>query len=163
MVACGSCGGLLTAAWSKGRSKRYPYDVCLARYCAGKGKSVRKEKVEGEFEALLRQLTPVPELFTIAKAMLRDLWDARLGQADRGAAQIEKEIAAIEAKTGQLVERLIETDSPTLIAAHEAQIVKLEEQKMALADRGASSGQPRMTFEAVSRTALTFLANPWKI
>lgn len=163
LVTCGCCGNKLTAAWSKGRSKLYPYYVCHTRGCPEKGKSIRKETMESAFEALLRRLQPAPNLFKLASAMLRDLWDTRLSRAEQGATHVAKEIAAIEAKTGQLVERLVATDSPALISAYEGQIVKLEEQKTALIDSEVSTGRPQTTFEAVSRTALTFLANPWKL
>ncbi|MEO1199944.1 MAG: zinc ribbon domain-containing protein [Pseudomonadota bacterium] len=162
-VTCGCCGNKLTAAWSKGRSKLYAYYVCQTRGCAEKGKSIRKETMESAFGALLRRLRPAPELFKVATDMLRNLWDARLTQAEQGTAHVAREIAAIEAKTGQLVERLVATESPALISAYEAQIVKLEEQKTALIDREVSAGRPPISFETVSRTALTFLANPWKL
>ncbi|MEM1344397.1 MAG: recombinase family protein [Pseudomonadota bacterium] len=162
-VACGCCGGLLTAGWSKGRSKRYAYYVCQARGCAMRGKSIRKAQIEGDFETLLRQMTPAPELMRIARAMLGDLWDARLGEAERAAAKAAGEIAAVEAKTAQVVERLIEADSPALVAAYEGQIVKLEEEKVRLVEKAAQTGPPPTTFATVSRTALAFLANPWKL
>lgn len=55
-----------------------------------KAKSIRKQKVEGEFGSLLCKLTPAPELFAIAKTMLRDLWDARMSQTQCGAAQSKR-------------------------------------------------------------------------
>ncbi len=58
---------------------------------------------------------------------------------------------------------MVGTDNPTLVTTYESQIVKLEEEKVALNARKADSGQPKNTFEAVSRTALTFLSSPWKL
>lgn len=162
-VTCDCCGGFLTAGWSKGREKHYPYYLCRTKGCGQKGKSIRKETIEGEFVEVLHQLTPTPTLFSVAEAMLCDIWDVRLAQAAHGAEHIEKEIAALDTKSAQIVERLVEADSPTLIAAYEGQIVKIEEQKAALADQAASTGQPKTTFDEIVRTALTFLANPWKL
>lgn len=75
VVACSACGNLMTAAWTKGRSRYYPYYVCQQRGCALKGKSIRKETVEAAFEELLQRLTPSRELFDVAEAMLRKAWD----------------------------------------------------------------------------------------
>jgi DNA invertase Pin-like site-specific DNA recombinase len=66
-VCCSSCGNPMTAAWSKGRNAHYPYYVCYQRGCERRGKSVRKEKVESEFEALLKSLKPAPVLLKLER------------------------------------------------------------------------------------------------
>lgn len=48
-VECPCSGNALTAVWSRGRSRRYAYYVCQTRGCDQKGKSIRKEVMEGEF------------------------------------------------------------------------------------------------------------------
>ena len=57
-VVCGTCGHPMTANWSKGRTKTYPYYVCRHRGCEKFGKSVARGKVEGAFESMLRTLQP---------------------------------------------------------------------------------------------------------
>lgn len=79
-------------------------------------KSIRKGEVQGAFESLLREMTLTPQLLAIAKAMLRDIWDVRLSQASLGAARLDGQSAAIDARKAQFVERLVATDNPTLIA-----------------------------------------------
>ncbi|MEL6172577.1 MAG: recombinase family protein [Pseudomonadota bacterium] len=39
-VLCGACGNAMTAAWSTGCRKRYPYYRCMTRGCAEKSKSI---------------------------------------------------------------------------------------------------------------------------
>jgi len=47
-VCCSSCGNALTSGWSKSRTgKRYPYYLCQTRGCDLKGKSIRRDKIEG--------------------------------------------------------------------------------------------------------------------
>lgn len=55
-VRCGVCGTPLTACWSRGRSKKYPYYKCRSKGC-GFG-SVRKEKLEKQFIDLLEAIKP---------------------------------------------------------------------------------------------------------
>ncbi|XHB98212.1 recombinase zinc beta ribbon domain-containing protein [Nitratireductor sp. ac15] len=72
-VVCADCGTPLTACWSKGTHSRYPYYLCPKRGCDSYGKSIRRDKIEGEFEALLSNATPSDALFKVAKAMFKDL------------------------------------------------------------------------------------------
>lgn len=84
-VYCGSCGGVLTAGWSQGKNKKYPYYTCQHKGCAVRYKSIRRDKIEGEFFALLRGLTPAPQLLKMTRDMFRRFWDARIadGQTRR--------------------------------------------------------------------------------
>ena len=70
-VTCGHCGEPLTACWSKGRSARYPYYLCDTRGCPVSRKSIRKEVIEGEFEALLCALRPSEGLYNLARPIHR--------------------------------------------------------------------------------------------
>ncbi len=76
-VTCGSCEKPLTACWSKGRNKKYPYYLCDTKGCPDYRKSIRRDVIEGEFEDLLQDLRPSANLFSIALEMFRDLWAAK--------------------------------------------------------------------------------------
>jgi site-specific DNA recombinase len=75
-VACGVCGKPLTACWSTSKTgAKHAYYYCFAKGCARKGKSIRRELIEGAFVALLERLTPTQRLFDLTRAMFRDAWD----------------------------------------------------------------------------------------
>ena len=162
-VTCASCDHPMTAAWTKGRNAHYPYYFCQNRDCSERKKSIRKDKIEGDFEALLRELQPAPKLFGMARAMFKNCWDEFRRNATACAQSAKAEIAAIEKKTDQLMERIISADSETLIAAYEKQIKKLEAQKIRLRENAANQGQPLASFDELYRTACAFLSNPWKL
>ena len=162
-VACGCCNEPMTACWSTGRSRKYPYYMCDTRGCTEYRKSVRRERIEGDFEALLTSMVPARDLFLMVYQMLEDLWDHLRTLTSRNVAEAKQELAQIERKTEQLVGRIIEADSPTLIAAYENQIKKLERRKLCLSDDIARSGQPTTGFKETYRTAMEFLANPSKL
>jgi site-specific DNA recombinase len=61
LVRCGKCERYLTAAFSKGRSGRYPYYRCGYRGCDFH-RSFPVAAVHSEFEGLLRSLAPAPDL-----------------------------------------------------------------------------------------------------
>ena len=160
-ILCGDCDKPLTGCWSKGRHTTYPYYLCQTRGCVSRGKSIRREKLEGEFEALLRTLTPAPMLFNVARAMFEDLWNHRLAMAEQRKVSLVDRLDEVEKQTEQLLDRIVSTDTPTLIKAYEARIRKLEDEKLTLGERIANCGRPVRTFEDTYRTALDFLSNPW--
>ena len=162
-VCCASCGHPMTAAWSKGRSARYPYYTCYQRGCERRGKSMRREKVEGDFETLLKSLKPAPVLLKLLRSMFADRWDQVGRSARERAASARAEAHKLESKIGKLVNRIMEAENTRVIRAYEEQIAALEEEKIRLEEIAASAGQPRTSFEESFRTALAFLSNPWNL
>ena len=159
-VTCGDCGEPLTAAWSKGRSAVYPYYSCDTRGCPSKRKGIRKELIEGDFEILLTQLRPSEGLFNLAMHMLRDLWEAKFANVREQAVILRADITATGRKIDQLLERIVDATSDSVVAAYERKITELEAHKAMLADKMARTGQPVRSFAETYRTAFDFLANP---
>ena len=63
-VRCADCDSPLTACWTKGRSKHYPYYYCFTKRCESYGKAIQREKIEGEFESLLHTLENISSKYT---------------------------------------------------------------------------------------------------
>lgn len=162
-VLCGCCGNPLTANWSKGKAAHYPYYLCRQKDCAAKGKSVRREVVEEEFEALLQSLRPTPELFERASALFRDLWDQRALAMKAQGQSMKAELSQIDRKIEQLMDRLVETDSESVIKAYEKRIGNLEMERMVLRERIKNCGKPLQTYEETFEHSMTFLSNPWNL
>ena len=162
-VCCSACGNRLTSCFSKGRSKLYGYYVCVNRRCYSKGKSVRQEVMEQEFEDILRRLTPSANLMALAHAMFSDLWHGRIAAAKAKAAAIEAELRKADKSIGQYLDRIAETTTPTLIDAYEQRIRELSKRKAELREEVVVEASPKGTFDEVYRTALMFLSNPWKL
>ncbi len=162
-VSCACCDHPMTGAWSKGRNGHYAYYFCHNRDCEAYRKSIRREEVEGQFETLLRELQPTQALFKATLAMFTDLWAARLQGAQARKVKIKGELAVIDSKTGQIMDRLLQSDSHALITAYENQVRKLEEQRIALTEELERGCGPVKPFDEMFRTACAFLANPWKL
>ena len=162
-VCCADCGHPLTANWSKGQYARYPYYLCRNKGCVSAGKSIRREVVEGNFEALLQSLVPSRELFDLVSGIFRDLWDQRLAASGAHKKHMAAEISQIDRKVEQLVERLLTAESDTVIRVYETQIGKLESEKHVLNEKIAKCGTPLDTYDDSFRTAMDFLANPWNL
>jgi site-specific DNA recombinase len=162
-VTCGECGEPLTACWSKGRSASYPYYLCDTRSCSMKRKSIRKEVIEGEFETLLDELRPSEGLFNLAFHMFRDLWDAKAKGALDQSELLRNQIVATGRKIDQLLERIVDATSDTVVSAYERKIKELETEKAMLVDNIARAAKPIRSFNETYRTAFDFLGNPSKL
>lgn len=124
---------------------------------------MRKEKLEGDFEALLRDMKPSKELFFVAAEIFTDIWNKKREAAKQEAEYIRRDIIQIERKTEQFFDRITETDNETLMTAYEKKIRKLEEEKIILDEKIAKCGRPLQSFDETFRTTFTFLSNPQKI
>jgi site-specific DNA recombinase len=162
-VTCACCGEPLTACWSTGRSRKYPYYLCDTKACPEYRKSVRKEKLEGEFEALLTELTPTQGLFQLAFDLLRNLWNAKMESGRAQLATLQSDLRATEKKVEQLLDRLVDAAGDTVVTAYERRVRDLEAQKALITDKIANCGKPLASFGETYRTAFYFLANPWKL
>lgn len=162
-VVCAHCATPLTACWSKGAYSRHPYYLCPKRGCESYGKSIRRDRLEGEFEQLLRNATPSEALFKVATRMLREHWDRRLANAQAEAKALGAQLIKIDRQVSQLLERILDTSVPSVIAAYEERIRRHEEEKIVIKERMATNAQPASSYEDTLRTSLAFLANPWNL
>lgn len=162
-VTCGCCNQPMTACWSKGRSAKYPYYLCDTKGCADYRKSVRREKIEGEFEALLLDMKPAEGLFNLAFDMFRDLWDAKAANIQTRTESLEQEMRGIESKVDQLLDRIVDASTDSVVTAYEKRIRDLETQKAIVREKIAACGRPMASFCETYRTAFDFLANPHEL
>jgi site-specific DNA recombinase len=164
MVSCACCNKPLTACWSTSRSGvKHAYYMCFAKECARYRKSIKRDKIEGEFATLLERLTPTPRLVDLASAMFKDAWNQRVAQAAAIAKSYEREAMKVEKQIGILLDRIVEAGSQSVVGAYEKRITELERNKLALAEKSKTTGQRQGTFEELFEHAMQFLSSPSKI
>jgi site-specific DNA recombinase len=162
-VLCDVCGRKMTAAWSKGCRRRYPYYMCMTRGCEEKGKSIRRADVENGFHEILKCMQPSRELVSVATAMISDAWTARISEAEEAKTELARQIKAIEKQTEALLERVVEASSSVLVKAYEERITKLEREKLVLIERVEKWAPPKGKCEECIELALEFLSSPCKV
>jgi len=118
-----------------------------------KGKSIRRDQVEGDFEKLLAKMRPSQEMLLLSADIFTDLWNMHRASTKGETECIRKNIIKIERKTEQFFDRITETDSQTLITAYGKKIRKLEEEKITLDEKIAKCGRPLASFDETFRTA----------
>ncbi len=162
-VTCSGCGNHLTASWSKGSKKHYPYYLCQTRDCDHYGKSIPRAKIEGQFEELLKGIQPSPSLVKTMFAMCRVYREMKTGRAEANKKALEAQMQETEDKIGKLVNRIVEASNDRAISALENKIGELEQQKLILAEKAAKSANPAPTLNDNLELAWGFLANPYNI
>src|ERR1043165_3698242 len=115
-VKCDCCNKPLTACWSTSRTGvKHPYYMCFAKECSRRGKSIKRDKIEGEFVALLERLTPAPQLIELASAMFKDAWNQRAAQAIAIARSYQQEAVKVEKQIGVLLDRIVDAGSQSVV------------------------------------------------
>lgn len=161
-VVCADCDHPLTACWSKGRTRRYPYYQCFNTKgaCPSARKSIPKDEIEGAFADMLETLTPTQTLFAMVSDMLRNVWDQRAAQAKTIATALKASLVKIDAQVDALVDRIVDADSTAVAKAYEKRLAKLQSERLLLNERLETSGKPVRPFDEVFEPAMAFLANP---
>ena len=163
-VQCGDCGKPLTACWSKSKTgKKHPYYMCFNKSCESYRKSIKRDQIEGEFAALLKEMQPTETMFILVRDMFAHAWDQQLGHAKSLMASARQEIAQVESQIEKLLDSVVSATSPTVITAFEKRIEKLERQKLVMDEKLQNQGKPEHPFQEMFELAMQFFASPYKI
>ena len=137
--------------------------LCFNRDYEDNRKSIPRNRLENDFTDILVRMKPSENLFQLARDMFKDAWGQRLAQAKSLKAAGKTEITRIEKEIERLVDRIVDSGSPTAINAYESRIAKLEKQKHLAAEKLETGTQPARPFDEMFELALAFLANPSKL
>ena len=162
-ILCNDCGKPLTACWSQGKNRKYPYYLCPTKGCESYRKSIKRDELEEAFEGLLQGLEPSTGLYELAKAMFRDAWDMKRAQTVDAAKTMKASIKRIETEIEKLLDRIVDAGNDSVVAAYEKRIAKLEREKTLAEEKLSTAGKPRTTLEESFEHAFRFLSSPWSI
>jgi hypothetical protein len=108
-------------------------------------------------------MRPTKQLFVLFKAILRQVWEKE-GQSEQETALVlQKQLQELEKKESQMLDRLLDTDSSSLVRAYEKKVEEIDAQKIILREKMEQGIRSRGSFQEIYRTALNFLENPQKL
>jgi site-specific DNA recombinase len=163
-ILCNDCSKPLTACWSQSKTGvKHPYYLCPTKGCTSYRKSIRRNVLEGDFEALLERIEPSSGLFELVRAMFRDAWNMKLAQVGDTAKRLDVRIKQTEKQIGQFLDRIVEANNDSVIGAYEKRIAALERDKLLMQEQMAKTGKPKGTLEESFELAMGFLSSPWNI
>lgn len=93
-------------------------------------KSIRAEKIDAAFAEVMQSLAPSKTMVKSVTMMLKDAWAQRLANANAQKGNVQGEIDRMDTQLDGLLNRIVETDNPTVVAAYEKKIAELEQDKL---------------------------------
>ena len=103
-LRCGRCGALMTASWSTGRSKSYPYYRCWKK-CLGI--NIRGDRIEEQFLEFVNRFQMKPEFAALFGEIVLDVWHDKQAHAREHAAARRRQIAELEGQRQRLLDVFI--------------------------------------------------------
>ncbi len=163
VAACAACGANLRSSWSKGKYKSYPYYLCQTRKCPSYGKSIPRDRLEGEVGEIIKSLQPGPKLIDLVTAMFREAWDAKRAQAKEIVASSKQEMVRLDKEIDAILDRILSATNDTVVRRFEQKVEQLEQRKALMAENMHKHVEPESAYTEKLELALQFLANPWKL
>ena len=163
IIACDGCGKPLTAAWSKGKSKSYPYYRCQRHTCTERTKSIPRDALEEDLCQVLENITPSSDAIKIARAMMVDAVKVQKSELEDAAKAAKKKLKDIDLQKDALIDRIANASNVTLIEAYERRLLELEGQRPFLAEKSKVLTTAKEDDGQDIELALDFLSSPCKI
>lgn len=166
-VACSECGHPMSAGWSKGRNKKFPYYFCFNTKCPSCRKSISKEVMECDFSELLASVHAKPGLINLTKHIITDVLHSKKRENAQRLLKLESEKGEKIIKIQKTMDLLVATTDSTLVKVYndclkqtkeeqeavELEIKKLKDMKLDTIDE----------FQKVFETVKPFIENPYKL
>ncbi|MGE0052945.1 MAG: recombinase family protein [Hyphomicrobium sp.] len=163
-AACADCGGPLTASWSTSKSgKKHPYYLCFTKGCACRGKSIRRDVIEGQFGQLMAQLRPSAQALGLFKDLFFKAWHERASRTEEVAKALRDDLSKTEQQIEQMLDRIVESSTATVITAYERRIAKLEKDKLIIIEKLQANAKPQRGSADQLELAFRFLENPHEL
>lgn len=162
-VLCSGCTKPMTASWAKGRKSKHPYYHCKTQSCSFYGKSIRRETIEVDFEALLQNMKPSEPVLGLAKEIIVSCWRDKKKQHSATLAILQGEITDIKKQVNNLFKRLAETDDNNIAKSYERHIKELEAKNTILIAQAHQMKDVDTSFEGAVGTVFEFLGNPYSM
>lgn len=107
-VGCTSCGRGLTAAYSTGRNKKYPYYRCANRECKLHGKGIARDHLHNRFEELLQAIVPHEGFWKAFKKSVLKRWEQECTEHQQARKHFDQEVQKLEEKLERLYDAYLE-------------------------------------------------------
>ncbi|MEM7500345.1 MAG: zinc ribbon domain-containing protein [Pseudomonadota bacterium] len=163
-VTCADCERPLYPSQSRRRDGGlFAHYCCHTKGCASFGKSIRRDKLEGDFEALLKAMRPTKGLPTLVREMFLHAWEQRRAQIAEMQGALRRNVTSVEKQIDGFLDTISDAGSTTAVRAYERRIERLEHDKLKMQDQLATVGTPKETPNATLEPALQFFSNSWKV
>ncbi len=140
-----------------------PYYLCKHRGCSERDKSVGRDVVEKQFDAILQTLVPTAATLELAEELFREAWDKRAGIAENELGRLKTRSRQIEREIETFLDRIVRTQSDVTVGAYEKKISELQSEKSLIDNQAQFVVSPRLSFSQAFELSMRFLVNPYEI
>lgn len=161
---CIDCGKPLTASWSKGRSKRYPYYTCRNSLCALANKGLKQEDVHECFFEYIETTKISNKTKALVTEIFNDVAKSNSKEFLAKRADAEKEVFQLNNEIDTLTKRIAQPQligKGQLIETYENAITKALNRKKEL-EKEVCFPTENGVFENALKEVLEDIANPQK-
>lgn len=166
-VTCSECGKPMSAGWSKGRNKKFPYYFCFNPKCPACRKSVPKEVLEDDFSKLLSSVKAKPGLINLAKHVIMDVLHTKKHENEKRLQNLEDEKSEKMKKIQKTMDLLVATEDCTLAEVYNDSLKKTKKEEQALENEIKKLQSMKLgtaeDFQNVLRTVQPFVEKPYKL
>ena len=121
LVDC-SCRAHITAAWSKGRSKKYGLYSCTNHLCPFYKKSIRKKDIEDGFISILKKAALKKEVGKVIEMVFDRAWKEEIVKLEKEEGVLIRQIRELDDKVRDFSDLARKAKSDQLRAVYEGQM-----------------------------------------
>jgi len=141
IVACSHCEKLMQAyATTNRHGTEYKYYECRNRQCTEYRKPTNSDMVENAVLELLKNLKPDEWLLETARMTFDLYWENRILTSENTLKIAKKELGKINQDINRYLDRILSSNSKTVVEKFESEIERLESEKISLSEKIANIG-----------------------
>lgn len=118
---------------------------------------MRRDKLEDEFNSILKVLTPARTTFELAEHLFRKARDERTSSGLSETKRLNAKARQIERDVEIIIQRLVRTENPSVITAYETRVEELKKQGAMIEEQLTRIAAPRHSFEEMLELSMKFL------
>jgi len=132
-ISCSGCGKQLTASWSKGRTKKFPYYRCAnSAGCGITPKSINKSIVETDFQTFLEGSKVNHRVLKLAKRVTEEVYKKKVLEFASAIEGEKIKVNEIQNEMNFCMDKILKCSSVLVISNIEERIEDLSKEKMQL-------------------------------
>lgn len=160
LILC-TCGRSLTAAWSKGRSRRYGYYFCQNMACSAFRKSIPAKTIEDRFIALLAETALTPQVHPVIDLMFFRAWEQESACFAKREENRLQRVQELEGKVRNLADLAAGAQSDALRRVYEQRIEESQSERERIASEPLKMDDPEIPYRTALAKATEFLKSPF--
>ena len=162
LLVCALCHGKITASWSSGRARKYPYYRCHGdANCPFRNKSIAKKIIEKQFEKILFNAQPEQIILSKAEIFFWDLHNEGQSSVKAIDKKVKQELQSIERTIEGLIKKIPTVNSDIVLKIYNKEIDDLGQKALSLQNKLSQRSKHPISFGTALELVFSYLKNPY--